>query len=94
MKTFDEAVRLIVTLERGDSVKVPTHEDPAKYDSMHEEIQNHPDVSIFCTGLLEYSIERLVKDSVIVTPLGLLAIAFSHGVVVGMEMEKQDAPTT
>ena len=91
MKTFSEACQATMMHRGGQPVaeselprvfeEIQRQIDP--YIVIHEEIQNSPEAMAFAMGL----IEALEDDDV--KPVDYIRIAFSHGVMVGIEMEKQ-----
>ena len=90
MKTFDEAVDKVLArkLPAGVSEEPSDMTDAcSRYEAMHMEIRAHPVVNHWCANGLLDQFAGLKS----VPLMSLLRIAFSHGVMVGIEMEKQDA---
>jgi hypothetical protein len=91
MKTFSEACES--TFMRTVPVGSANHKDTLEaidtrigpFISMVDEIQNSPETEAFAHVLMQMG---LGEDIGVVD---LLKIAFSHGVMVGVEMEKPDA---
>lgn len=90
MKTFSEAVeatmmrRKVAGSPGDDQVVDEIRASMEPYESLHAEIQNSPEAAAFATGLLDTSPDELDGDDLFI----LLLVAFSHGVMVGIEMEK------
>ena len=87
MKTYEEAVALVMARKVKDINEMPTDiiEASERYQSLHEEIQSSFQAKMLAATLLALGEDQKVE------PIRLLCIAFSHGVAVGVEMEKQDA---
>lgn len=89
MKTFDEAcdavfLRKVETKEQLDAgIPGDLVERNNQYKPTILEVQENPRTVIFVRALLEMMAEGF-------TGATLLAIAFSHGVAVGMEMNAPD----
>jgi hypothetical protein len=88
MKTFSEACES--TFMRTVKVGSANHKDTLEaidtrigpFISMVDEIQNAPETHAFAAVLKEMAVNEDL------TIMELLKIAFSHGVMVGVEMEK------
>jgi hypothetical protein len=93
MKNFEEAVDhiLLKRVREGDKIvadetDLQTYRDAVdRYQSLHEEIQRHELTATFVHKLIQIAYEQDLSDSL------LLAVAFSHGVMVGQEMNKDDS---
>jgi hypothetical protein len=90
MKTFAEAVDhiLLKRVREGDKIvasvaDLEKYRDAVdRYQSLHEEIQRHELTATFVHKLIQIADEQDLSDSL------LLAVAFSHGVMVGCEMNR------
>jgi hypothetical protein len=90
MKTFSEAVEF--TMMRKGPPPGETEDARAIFDqialgqesyaAIHEEIQQSEEATAFAVGLMESAEDMETED--------LIRIAFSHGVMVGIEMEKAE----
>ena len=82
MKTFEEAVTAVMA-RKIDSADAETPADLTenceRYVDIHREVQRHHITAILIEGML---------TSFDISLEALMTLAFSHGVVVGMEMEK------
>jgi hypothetical protein len=90
MKTFSEACEATFVRIRPSDVPVDEEqisasiaETVAPFESLVEEIQNSQEAVRFSYVLLRMGLDEDVP------PVDLLRIAFSHGVMVGIEMEKE-----
>lgn len=90
MKTFSEACEstfmCTVPVDKEDPLKISAELDEQldPFRATIEEIQNSDEAEMLASALLQ-----LGKDARR-NPCDLLKIAFSHGVMVGMQMEKSD----
>lgn len=86
MKTFSEACEstfmCTVPVDKEDPLKISAELDEQldPFRATIEEIQNSDEAEILASALLQARRN----------PCDLLKIAFSHGVMVGMQMEKSD----
>lgn len=84
MKTFEEA--LAATFMRQVKNNEPPPKDlrdqAERYSDLHKQIQEAPEMVIIISGFLGMAEETGVSIE------GIIACAFSHGVMVGIEMEK------
>ncbi len=90
MKTFDEACERIlvrrITAGQMDEVPPDMADASDKFKSLHEEVQVHSHTLTFVSILLRIAEENDVSMEAI------LSVAFSHGIAVGIEMERQELP--
>jgi hypothetical protein len=93
MKTFEEASEIVIQIlapgervdaHRSSSKYKALDEESQKYASLHEEIQSNPITMAIAIAIYEGSIERRM------CPHEALVAAISHGVVIGIRMEKGD----
>jgi hypothetical protein len=83
MKTFSEAVAdVLIKKNPTKADEFQLQEAKERYDALHEEIQNSDDTEMAVIGFMAYISEIPIPT--------LLAIAFSHGVMVGVEMAEPD----
>ena len=93
MKTFDEAILIVSSpLDAADSEKTRAtlammEESHKRHESLFKEISQHPR---FSAMLREIALMVVATDDVSVGLANGLATCFMNGVVVGMEMEKQE----
>lgn len=98
MKTFDEACEIIlhkVKPEEIEDMSVPENMKIAedKYKSVHDEIQTHFKTNIIVDGIANMFIPSeicILSVSSVECIKQALIVAFSHGLVIGMEMEKYE----
>lgn len=81
MKTFDEALKLIGCDKRNKKEVYLLEERVSRYTDLIREIENHELIDALITSILQHT-----KGE----PFSGLLTAFCNGVVVGIEMEKQD----
>jgi len=90
MKTFSEAVeatmmrRKVAGSAENAQVMEEIRASMEPYHCLHAEIQGSQEAAAFAAGLIETSPDELDGDDLLI----LLVVAFSHGVMVGIEMEK------
>lgn len=89
MKTFEEACAAVMCRQvqnlpedKADEAAKEMSENMARYHSTMDEVKRSPQAIMFAAALLE------LGDANGFRPENLFLIAFSHGVMVGMEMEK------
>jgi len=86
MKTFEEAVSAVLCREVTAQDDGSDIEDAsAKYHDTLREIQTHPTTAIVVQGFLQEIELRGIPFHI------MMGVIFSHGVMVGMEMERQDS---
>jgi len=94
VKTFSEACQsTFMTIREAE----PTREEESavfenlnaqveRFEGMMRDIQHSQEATAFCCALIQAGGEEKMS------PLLMLKIAFSHGVMVGIEMEKAELP--
>lgn len=89
MKSFDEAcaATFLRRMKPGEDPQSAADDiDSDRWISLHHEVQNSQQVHIFSSYLCTCCVQQGI-------PLqAVIALAFSHGVMVGIEMEKQEEP--
>ena len=87
MKSFEEACEavLIRKVEKvGDGVPEDMNEAHAKFEEMHKQIQNSTEANMLAAFLVSFGVQNDIPL------IALLCVAFSHGVSVGVLMEKAE----
>jgi hypothetical protein len=85
MMSFEEAVAAVMLRQVREDEECPDMDErAARYRDMHSQIQNSFEAYMISIQLMEVGIETK-------WPLQkLICVAFSHGVMIGVEMEKQE----
>lgn len=86
MLTFDEAChKILIRCLSDENEKTDDMDDASeKFISLHKEIQTNENTVMFVSFLMAMGEENDIPQSL------LLAVALSHGVALGIEMERQE----
>ncbi len=86
MKTFDEAIKLIGCDPRNRKEVEFLFERASRYESLVKEARDNRIVDILIISLIEMAIDERLERG----PQTALFTAFTIGLIVGIEMEKND----